>query len=325
VRATRPAGARATGMRIIHGLDEVAPTARGASAALGNFDGVHRGHQALVRMAARQGDPVGAITFEPHPRRIFQQHAPPFRLTTLAAKARILERDGVDLLFVLPFDRTMAGMEAEDFVHGVLVGALALSHVVVGQDFRFGKGRRGDAVMLRRMGHELGLGVTIHDLVGDESGEFASTAVRVMIEEGRCEDAARALGRWHAVTGAVVEGDRRGRALGYPTANLDFGEQLIPHYGVYAAWIDVLEGPCRGRHAGVVSVGERPTFGVNAPNFEAHLFDFDGDLYGAEIEVSLVRFLRGEAAYADAPALIAQMDRDSAQARDALATVAPPG
>jgi riboflavin kinase/FMN adenylyltransferase len=202
------------------------------------------------------------------------------------------------------------------------VAGLGISHLVVGADFHFGKGRRGDAVLLRRMSAELGFGLTIHEMIGDETGEFASTALRVLIEEGRCREAARQLGRWHTVCGRVVEGDRRGRDLGYPTANLDFGEQLVPRFGVYAVFVTVHDGPHAGRYPGVASIGERPTFGVNRPNFEAHLFDFSGDLYGAEISAGLVRRLRGEERFDTAEALIAQMDRDSAEARAVLSTAA---
>ncbi len=307
-------------MQIIDDYRGMPAALRGASAAIGNFDGVHRGHQALIATAEQAGNPVAVVSFEPHPRRLFQPDAPPFRLSTPDEKARLIASYGVDLLVNLPFDRAMAGMEADAFVRKVLHEGLELKHIVVGADFRFGKARVGDAVLLRQIGAELGIGVTIHQLVGDDAGEFASTAVRVMVEEGRCEDAARALGHWHKVSGPVVKGDQRGRDLGYPTANLAYGDQLVPRYGVYATWVDVLEGPHKGRYAGVASLGERPTFGINAPNFEVHLFDFAGDLYGTEISVCLVSFLRDEVAYVDAPALIAQMDRDSDAARAVLAS-----
>ena len=308
-------------MRIIAGYQDLNDEDRGASAAIGNFDGVHRGHQALIEDARTTvpDAPVGVITFEPHPRRFFQPNAPAFRLSDGSEKARILERHGVDLLYPLPFDAQLSSLPAEDFVTDVLHRGLGLRHVVVGSDFKFGKGRTGDAVMLRTMGTQLGFGVTIHELIGDETGEFASTAIRTMLAEGRCEDAARQLGRWHAITGPVIQGEQRGRELGYPTANLDFGEQMIPRYGIYATWVDVLDGPHQGRHAGVASIGERPTFGVNAPNFEVHLFDFSGDLYGTPISVELVRYLRGEEKFDGIEALIEQMDRDSAKARQILA------
>lgn len=311
-------------MQIIDGRDGLKTAPRGVSAAIGNFDGVHLGHQKLIKQAAQAGGPVGVVTFEPHARRFFQPDAPPFRLTLPGEKARVLAKHDVDLLVNLPFDAAMAGMEAEAFVQEILVDGLGISNVVVGSDFRFGKGRAGDAVLLRTMGAELGFRVTIESLVGDETGDYASTAIRAMIQEGRCEDAAQQLGRWHTVSGPVVQGDQRGRDLGYPTANLDFGGQLIPRYGIYAVWVEVLEGPHMGCHAGVASLGERPTFGVNAPNFEAHLFDFKGDLYGTPISVSLVRYLRGEVAFVDAPTLIAQMDRDSEEARSVLASAPMP-
>ena len=311
-------------MRIFNGIERLPDAVRGASVAIGNFDGVHLGHQKLIQQAARQGASTGVVTFEPHPRRFFQPDSPPFRLTVPAEKARVLRNHGVDLLVNLPFDGAMAGMSAEAFVTDILHEALGLSHIVVGADFRFGKARTGDADLLRRLGAELGFGVTIEELVGDETGEYASTALRILIAEGNCEDAARQLGRWHSVSGEVIKGDQRGRDLGYPTANLAYGEQLIPRYGIYAAWVEVLEGPHDGRHAGVASLGERPTFGINAPNFEVHLFDFSGDLYGVEISVSLVQYLRDEVAFVDAPTLIAQMDSDSLQARTVLASAVVP-
>ncbi|MEM7188023.1 MAG: bifunctional riboflavin kinase/FAD synthetase [Pseudomonadota bacterium] len=313
-------------MRIIHGYSGIDASARGAAAAIGNFDGVHRGHQTLIDDARKAGNgaPVGVVTFTPHPRRFFQASAPPFRLTTEAEKARLLENYGVDFLYNLTFDLDLSGMPAAAFVQDVLHDGLGLCHICVGADFHFGKGRQGDAVMLRQMGAQLGFGVTIHDLIGDESGEYASTALRALITEGRCSEAARQLGRWHTVSGPVVKGDQRGRDLGYPTANLNYDEQLIPRYGIYATWVDVLEGPHKGRHAGVASLGERPTFGVNAPNFEVHLFDFTGDLYGVEISVSLVQYLRGEEKFDGVDALIAQMDRDSDAAKQVLSKAKVP-
>lgn len=313
-------------MRIIAGYQNLDPQDRGASVAIGNFDGVHRGHQVLIDDARKAaGDaPVGVVTFEPHPRRFFQPDAPPFRLSRPSEKARLLEGYGVDRLYNLPFDKGLASQPAEEFVQSVLHEGLGVTHIVVGADFRFGKGRTGDAVLLRTMGTELGFSVTIHDLIGDETGEFASTAVRTMLAEGRCQEAARQLGHWPSISGPVVLGDQRGRDLGYPTANLDFGEQMIPRYGIYATWVDVLDGDHKGRHAGVASIGERPTFGVNAPNFEVHLFDFSGDLYGTEISVGLVKYLRGEEKFDGVDALIAQMDRDSAQARETLKTAEVP-
>ena len=305
-------------MEIVTDTSDLASHLRGASVAIGNFDGVHRGHQVLIQDARKAGQPVGVISFEPHPRRFFQPDAPPFRLSTQAEKARRLEQHGVNVLYQLPFNAAMSGQEAEDFVRDILIRDLGIQHLVVGSDFRFGKARKGDAILLRQMGLQHGFGVTIHDLIGDETGEYASTAIRAMIQEGRCAEAAQQLGCWHTVSGPVQKGDQRGRDLGYPTANLTYGEQLIPKYGIYATWVEVLEGPHEGVYPGVASLGERPTFGVNAPNFEVHLFDFTGDLYDTLISVNLVKWQRGEIAFDGIDALIAQMDQDSEIARKTL-------
>jgi len=203
-------------------------------------------------------------------------------------------------------------------------GGLGIRHLVIGEDFRLGKDRTGDALLLRNMSDGLGFTVSIQHLLAGAGGEYSSTAVRVHLEQGRCAAAAAQLGRWHSVSGRVIEGDRRGRGIGYPTANLAFGEQIIPRYGIYAARVEVFDGPHAGLHDGVASIGERPTFGVNAPNFEVHLFDFDGDLYGAEISAGLVSYLRGEERFDSAEALIARMDRDSALARTRLARAGIP-
>ncbi|HSF94272.1 MAG TPA: bifunctional riboflavin kinase/FAD synthetase [Thermohalobaculum sp.] len=310
-------------MQVIHGFEGLAPDQRGAAVALGNFDGVHRGHQALIAETARAGSrigaPTGVITFEPHPRRFFQPEAPPFRLTSAGEKARVLAAHGVTHVYQLAFDASLAGMEAEAFAETVLAGGLGIRHLVIGEDFRFGKGRKGDARMLRGLSAALGFGVSIQHLLKGTKGEYSSTAARVHVEEGDCAGAALQLGRWHTVAGAVIRGDQRGRDLGYPTANLALGEQIVPRHGIYAARVEVLDGPHAGVHDGVASIGIRPTFGVNAPNFEVHLFDFDGDLYGTRISAGLVSFLRPEARFDGVEALIAQMDRDSAMARQRLA------
>jgi riboflavin kinase/FMN adenylyltransferase len=313
-------------MRRILGWHGLESGERGATAALGNFDGVHRGHRALLGVARAMVPeaPLGLVTFEPHPRRFFQPDAPPFRLTTADERARILAGLGVARLHELRFDATLAAMEAEDFVSEVLGRGLGLAHLVIGEDFRFGRARRGTAAMLAEEGPRHGFSVTIEPMRGDPAGAFSSSAIRGHLRAGRVVDAAVQLGRWHTVSGTVERGDQRGRLLGYPTANLSFGEQLVPAYGIYAARVRVLDGPHAGEHPGVASIGERPTFGVNAPNFEVHLFDFAGDLYGAGISVALIAHLRGEERFESAEALVEQMDRDSADARRALARAGRP-
>ncbi|WGH77622.1 bifunctional riboflavin kinase/FAD synthetase [Jannaschia ovalis] len=308
-------------MRIFRDHRALPADARGASAAIGNFDGVHRGHQHVLDLARRDDAPLGVVTFEPHPREVFRPDDPPFRLMSPAARAARLEKLGVDLLFELPFPE-IAPLSAEAFMADVLAGGLGLSHVVVGADFRFGKGRAGDVAALREGGARLGFDVTTAELLGGET-PVSSTAIRRALSEGRPRDAAAMLGHWHRVVGPVLHGEKRGRDLGYPTANLSVDGLHLPRLGVYAVLVDVLEGPQAGSYRGVASLGVRPMFGENTPNLETFLFDFAGDLYGRPISVALVEFLRPEASFDGLPALIAQMDDDSARARAALA--AEPG
>ncbi len=302
-------------MRIFRDLSGVPTGARGASAAIGNFDGMHRGHQRVLDLA-RGVPPLAVVTFEPHPRQVFAPDAPPFRLMSAAAKAHRLEKLGVDLLFELPF-ATIAPLTAEAFMADVLARTLGLSHVVTGTDFRFGRGRAGDVDVLRDGGRRLGFGVTTADLLGD-GVPVSSTAIREALAEGDPRRAADMLGHWHRIEGPVLHGAKRGRDLGYPTANLSVEGLHLPKLGVYAVLFDVLNGPHRGPHRGVASLGVRPMFGENAPNLETFVFDFSGDLYGAPVSVALVEFLRPELSFDGLPALILQMDDDSARARKVL-------
>lgn len=304
-------------MRIFRDHRDIPADARGASAAIGNFDGVHRGHQHVLDLARRDGPPLAVLTFEPHPREVFRPDDPPFRLMSPAARASRLAKLGVDLLFELPFP-AIAPLSAEAFMADVLADGLGLTHVVVGADFRFGKGRAGDAAALHGGGARLGFEVTTADLLGGEA-PVSSTAIRAALTEGRPRDAAAMLGHWHRIEGPVLHGEKRGRDLGYPTANLSVDGLHLPRLGVYAVLVDVLDGPQAGSYRGVASLGVRPMFGENTPNLETFLFDFAGDLYGTPISVALVEFLRPEARFDGLPALIAQMDEDSARARAALA------
>lgn len=305
-------------MRIITGIDQARTADRGTSAALGNFDGVHRGHQAVLNAARRPGAPLGVVTFEPHPRAFFAPEAPPFRLMTPIARAHRLEKLGVDSLFIVDFNTGLAGLSAEAFARDVLADALGLSHVAIGADFRFGKGREGDADRLKTLGAAHGFDVTAVPLVGGEQA-FSSTAIRTALTDGRPEDAADMLGHRHRIDGAVQHGEKRGRTLGFPTANIDLTGLHLPRFGVYAVTVEILDGPHKGRHRGAASIGVRPMFGVNTPNLEVFLLDFSGDLYGAEVSVGLVKFLRPEENYPDVDTLVAQMNRDCDQAAEALA------
>lgn len=302
---------------------DLASENRGASVAIGNFDGVHLGHQSVISLAhvaaAELGTQLGVVTFEPHPRSHFAPDGPPFRLMNAEARAHRLEKLGIEQLYELPFNSRMAAMNADHFITEILVAGLGVRHVVVGADFRFGRGRRGDAYLLQALGRSHRFQVTIAPLVGNAVQDFSSTAIRTALTDGKPEEAARMLGHWHRIDGTVVEGDKRGRDLGFPTANLRLDALHLPRFGVYAVLFDVLDGPHKGTCKGVASLGERPTFGKKAPNLETFVFDFDGDLYGAEVSVALVEFLRDEVAYEGPEALIEQMRRDADDARAALA------
>ena len=306
-------------MRILRDPSAIPPEARGASAAIGNFDGVHLGHQAVLDLARRPGAALGVLTFEPHPREWFAPDTPPFRLMNAQAKAHRLQMLGVETLFELPFDAALAALTPEAFVHEVLARDLGLSHAVVGADFRFGKGRAGTAETLVALGREAGLEVTVASMVSFEGGPVSSTAIRDALADGRPRNAARMLGHWHRIEGPVLHGDKRGRTLGYPTANMSLAGLHPPRFGVYAVKADVLDGPHAGSYRGAASIGVRPMFGQNLPNCETFIFDFAGDLYGATLSVALVDYLRPEMVFDGLPALITQMDADSARAREILA------
>jgi riboflavin kinase/FMN adenylyltransferase len=312
-------------IRIHKNSNAIPREARGAAVALGNFDGIHRGHQAVIDLAraeaARLGAPLGVVTFEPHPRQYFAPEAPPFRLMNTEARARRLEKLGVAELFELPFGPALAAMAHEAFAREILSERLGISHAVIGADFRFGKGRAGSAGDLQRLGPELGFGVTVAGLVSAQGAEISSSAIREALSEGRPREAAAMLGHWHRIEGPVLHGEKRGRELGYPTANMSIEGLHPPRFGIYAVEADVLDGPHRGRYGGAASIGVRPMFGANAANLETYLFDFAGDLYGARLSVALIEFLRPEAAFQSLEALIAQMDADCLAARGILAAL----
>jgi len=297
-------------------------SARGASVAMGNFDGVHRGHQSVIAMARGWNGgsaPLGVVTFEPHPRDHFAPNGAPFRLMNPEARANRLEKIGVDRLFELPFGAEIAGMEAEAFAHDVLAKGLGVANVTVGADFRFGKGRAGDTEALVAYGARYGFDVTVAPLLHIEGLEISSTAIRQALAEGRPRDAAEMLGHLHRIEGPVIHGEKRGRELGYPTANMSVAGLHLPKLGVYAVKVDVLSGPQAGSYMGAASLGVRPMFGENAPNLETYIFDFKGDLYGQHLSIALVDYLRPELKFDGLPALMEQMASDCARAREILA------
>ena len=310
-------------MRIIRDYQFVDAADRGAVAAIGNFDGVHVGHQSVIDLAraAVPDAPLGILTFEPHPRSYFAPDAPPFRLMNPAARASRLEKLGVARLYELPFNAELAGLTPEEFARDVVADGLGLRHVVIGADFCFGKGRAGTATDLQAFGVEMGFGVTVAPLLEQSDRTVSSTAIRQALSDGRTRDAAAMLGHWHRIEGPVIGGEQRGRKLGYPTANMSVDGLHLPAFGVYAVLFDVLDGPHAGAYHGVASLGVRPMFGVNTPNLETFVFDFSGDLYGAAVSVALVAHLRGEENFDSVEALITQMDADSATARLILASL----
>jgi riboflavin kinase/FMN adenylyltransferase len=300
-----------------HGLD---PSARGASVAMGNFDGVHLGHRTVIDLA-RTAAPLGILTFEPHPREYFAPHTPPFRLMNAEARANRLAKLGVQHVFQLPFDAYMAGLTPIGFAREILSDGLGVAHVVVGADFCFGKGRTGVAADLQTFGREFGFDVTVADIVQSGGIEISSTAIRTALTEGRTRDAAKMLGHWHRIEGEVIHGEKRGRELGYPTANMSLSGLHLPRLGVYASLVDVLTGPHSGTYLGASSLGVRPMFGENQPNLETFLLDFTGDLYGQHLSVALVEYLRPELKFDGLPSLITQMDADTRQARGILSAL----
>ena len=287
---------------------------------MGNFDGLHIGHQSVINLARNHG-PLGIVTFEPHPREYFAPTSAPFRLMNARARANRLAKLGVQHLFELPFDAALAGLTPERFVHEVLLDGLGVAHVVVGADFCFGKARTGKAADLKLLGERHGIAVTIADLIKSDDVEISSTAIRAALSDGRPRDAAAMLGHWHRIEGEVIHGEKRGRELGYPTANMSIAGLHLPKFGVYAVKVDVLTGPQTGSYLGAASLGVRPMFGVNTPNLETYLLDFEGDLYGQQLSVALIDYLRPEMKFNGLPALMDQMAADVSGSRDILAAL----
>lgn len=313
-------------MQILRHYTDVPDTLKGGVAVLGNFDGVHRGHQAVFdsarAIACETGAPLVAVTFEPHPRSFFRPNDPPFRLTPFRNKSHHIEALGIDLLLVLHFDENLHNMTADEFVSAVLVEGLGVSHVVVGYDFVFGHNRGGDTEFLRRAGDENGFGVTIVEPVTAPGAEvYSSTRIRDHLRAGRPVEAAALLGRPFEFEGRVMHGNALGRDLGYPTANLTFGEYLQPAYGIYAVRVGIEEeGDGPQWHDGVASFGIRPTIGEDEePILEAHILDFAGDLYGKHLRIQLIDYIRPEIKFDGLEALTAQIEEDCRIAREILA------
>ena len=301
--------------------DEPVPDAlRGAVIALGNFDGFHLGHQAVVNRAVALGfhmrRPVVVATFDPHPVRHFRPDVPPFRLTTLDQREEMFAHAGADGMLVFRFGAELAAMDAEQFVAEVLINRLGAASVVTGDDFSFGKGRTGDVALLKILGERHGIVSEAVSQVVVEGERVSSGRVRDLLIAGDPGEATRLLTRPYAIEGVVERGDARGRELGYPTANVRLGDYQRPKYGIYAVTVRLDDG---NEHKGVASLGIRPTFEPPVELLEAFLFDFEGDLYGRTIEVALHNYIRGEEKFDNSDALIARMREDEAEARRLLA------
>ena len=311
-------------MQRLSSAQEMPDRFRGGVIALGNFDGFHRGHQAVVAAAIAQargeGRPAIVATFDPHPARLFRPDASPFRLTTLDQRQRLFAAAGADAMLVIGFDALIAGLDPVGFVADTLVAQFGAAAVVTGEDFTFGAKRAGNVAALAELGARHGLATQAVGPVRDGEGAISSSRIRQALLAGDCAEAARLLTRPFAIEGEVIHGDKLGRTIGYPTANLALGDYQRPRYGIYAVRVALSDGR---RIDGVANLGIRPSFDPPKELLEPFLFDWGEDLYGRTIEVALEGFVRPEAKFDTIEALVAQMDADSAAARAILAEGAP--
>jgi riboflavin kinase/FMN adenylyltransferase len=309
----------ASDFTVIRDTTPAAAIPRGMVVAMGNFDGVHLGHRAVIdaalQMGRAHGRPALAVTFEPHPRSFFSPNTPQFRLTDEAGKLRLLAGTGLAGAVVMTFDQRRAGTTAQDFVHHDLIERLGISGIAVGYDFHFGKGRVGSPSLLVGEAPRLGIEVDVQPHVDIAERPVSSSAIRMALAEGQIEDATTMLGGPWFVNGKVIHGEKRGRDLGFPTANIRLDKNCGLKHGIYAVRV----GHGALRLDGVASFGRRPTFDNGAPLLEVFLFDFKGDLYGSSLDVAFIAFIRDELKFDGVTALIRQMDDDSARARAALA------
>lgn len=313
-------------MDVIAGADPLPEHLRGAVIAIGNFDGMHRGHQQLLALARdlakAEARPWGVVTFEPHPRTFFSPAEPVFRITPPALKARLAAAQGADFLAAIPFDTTLAMLAADDFVRQHLVQRLGAAHVVTGYDFHFGKGRKGSPETLAANGKAHGFGVTIVDQVADEAGgaPFSSSSIRAALRHGHVRNAARELGYHWLVLGEVVKGDQRGHTLGFPTANIILDPGVELYRGIYAVFArDAEAAPGTGSWRGAAYFGDRPTFMTGRSFLEVHMLDDNPALYGRRLLVSFVDLVRRDQSFASVADLLAQITADCAVARTILA------
>lgn len=310
-------------MKIFRHHDNLPDEARGSVIVLGNFDGFHKGHQTIIgragKLARAMNCPLSVLVLEPHPRSYFNPGQDDFRLTSFRTKAGLLEDFGVDILFVLLFDQKLSHLSAQDFVTDILLGDLGILHVFIGYDYRFGAGRGGSAGVLKQMGAMEPFGVTVVEKIMEGDHIYSSTNIRDALRHGDVRRSADRLGHWWHVEGHVLHGDQRGRTINFPTANLSIEGYIKPKLGVYAVRVMIDNGPATGIWTGIANVGKRPTFSTNELLLEAHIFDFDHDIYELLIKVEFVDFIRAERKFDGLSALKTQIEKDCVIAKKILA------
>jgi len=309
-------------MKILKKLEKVKTFTNQSTVAIGNFDGVHLGHRKVIVRAKQlaESNKFGIITFEPHPRDYFLSNSNPFKLTRPEKKYNMLKELGVDFVVELKFNQQLEKYSPEQFVSKILFKNLGVKNVIVGQDFQFGYKRSGDFKKLKDLGKNFGINAYAIELKNSRKKTISSTLIRKALENGKIKEAKDMLGYWHRIYGEVVRGEQRGRELGFPTVNLEFKKILIPRFGVYSCMIEILSKKFNEVYKGVASIGERPTFGKYEANLEVHIFDFDHQIYGEEIVVSLINFQRPEEKFGNIEQLIKQMKIDSELARNGISS-----
>ncbi len=302
-------------MLIIRDAKNFSKNLKGYSVAIGNFDGLHLGHLSVISLAKNNGKGLksGVLTFEPHPRQFFDKKQPRFRLMNAETRIETLKNLNLDILFQLPFNKGLAALRPEDFVENILIEKLNIKHIVVGEGFRFGKNRSGSIELLRKYDSEGKIKLTVAPPFKFERQLVSSSLLREKLKSGSIKEINNLLYRNYHITGVVQKGFQRGRDLGFPTINVEINDILIPKYGIYAAFVEVLSGKYKGKYKGAASIGSRPTYGDNEPNIEVYIFEFDKTLYGERVSISLVDFVRPEIKFDSESKLIAQMKKDCSQ------------
>ena len=307
-------------MLIFKGVENIPKDDSGYSVAIGNFDGMHLGHQSVIEIAREKSNKssVGVVTFEPHPRQYFQKNQPIFRLMKSKTRQRFLKSFGIDALFELPFNSSLANLSPKDFIETILLEKLNVRNIVVGPDFRFGKNREGSVSLLKRYQEKNILGLHIANPFMIEGKVVSSSELRKKLAEGSVIEVTRMLSRYYEIDGIVEKGFQRGRKLGFPTINIGLKNTIVPKHGVYAVFIEILSNNKQRTLQGAASIGSRPTYGDYEPNIEVFIFDFDEDLYGAHVSISLVKFIRPELKFDSEVELISQMKEDCITIKDYL-------